>query len=61
MGSCNTVMNLRVSKKAGNLTSWAIISFSRRTLLHGLVSWCCWTSSFKCPLFITFKYTAQGI
>jgi len=32
----NTVMNLRVPQKAGNLTSWMNISFSRRTLLHGV-------------------------
>jgi len=32
----NIVMNLRVPKNAGNfLTSWELISFSRRTLLHG--------------------------
>jgi hypothetical protein len=35
----NKVMNLRVPKKAGNfLTSWATISFSRRTTLCGV----CW-------------------
>jgi hypothetical protein len=34
----NTVMNLCVLQKAGNLTSWVPISFSRRTLLHG-VTW----------------------
>jgi hypothetical protein len=35
----NTVINFRVPQKAGNLlTSWVIISFSRRTLLHELVS-----------------------
>jgi hypothetical protein len=33
----NTLMNLRVSYKAGNfLTSWLIISFSRWTLHHGV-------------------------
>jgi len=35
----NTLMNLRVPLQAGNfLTSWAIISFWRSTLLCG-VSW----------------------
>jgi hypothetical protein len=33
----NTVMNLRVPQRAGNfLTSWVTISFSRRTLIHGV-------------------------
>ena len=33
----NVVMNLRVSWNAGNfLTNWEPISFSRRTLLHGV-------------------------
>jgi hypothetical protein len=32
-----TVMNLRIPYKAGNfLTSWVTISFTRRTLLHGV-------------------------
>jgi hypothetical protein len=34
-GLVNTVMNLRVPQEAENLlTTWATISFSRRTLLH---------------------------
>jgi hypothetical protein len=34
----NTVMNLRVQQKAGNvLTSWVTIRFSRRTVLHGVL------------------------
>jgi hypothetical protein len=44
----NTVMNLWVSWKAENLTSWATIRFSRRTLIHG-VSYediCLWPHSF---------------
>jgi hypothetical protein len=33
----NIVMNLRVPLKVSNfLTNWLIISFSRRTLLHGV-------------------------
>jgi hypothetical protein len=32
----STVMNLWVSLKAGNLTGWTTVSFSRRTLLLGL-------------------------
>jgi hypothetical protein len=33
----NTIMNLQVPWKAGKFfTSWATISFSRRTLLHGI-------------------------
>jgi len=33
----NTVMNLLVPQKAGNLlTNWSTISFSRKTLLHGV-------------------------
>jgi hypothetical protein len=33
----NAVMNLRVPENAGNfLTSWGPVSFSRRTLLHGV-------------------------
>ena len=33
----NAVMNIQVSWKGGNfLTSWKQVSFSRRTLLHGL-------------------------
>jgi hypothetical protein len=33
----NAVMNLRISYKEGNiLNSWTPISFSRRTLLHGV-------------------------
>jgi hypothetical protein len=32
-----TIMNLRVSKGAGNFfTIWVIIRFSRRTLFHGI-------------------------
>jgi hypothetical protein len=31
----NVVMNLRAPQNAGNfLTSWELVSFSRRTLLH---------------------------
>jgi hypothetical protein len=31
------VMNLRVTSNAGNfLTSWELLSFSRRTVLHGV-------------------------
>jgi hypothetical protein len=31
----NTVINLRVPKKAGNfLTNWVTVSFTRRILLH---------------------------
>jgi hypothetical protein len=34
----NTVMKLRVPLKARNfLTSWVTISFSRRTVLHGVI------------------------
>jgi len=34
----NAVMNLRVPKNAGNfLTSLEPVSFSRRTLLHGVI------------------------
>jgi len=33
----NVVMNLWVPQNAGNiLTSWELVSFSRRTLLHGV-------------------------
>ena len=33
----DAVMNLRVPQNAGNfLTSWKPVSFSRRTLLHGV-------------------------
>jgi hypothetical protein len=32
------VMNIRVPVLAGNVTSWVTISFSRRTLLHGVRS-----------------------
>jgi len=33
----HTVMNLRVPQKVGNFVlSWVILSFSRRTLLHGV-------------------------
>jgi hypothetical protein len=33
----NAVMNLRVPWNAGNfVTSWGPVSFSRRTLLHGV-------------------------
>jgi hypothetical protein len=33
----NAVMNLRVPENAGNfLTSYQLVSFSRRTLLHGV-------------------------
>jgi len=33
----NTVINLRVSWIVGNfLTTWRTISYSRRTLLHGI-------------------------
>jgi hypothetical protein len=33
----NTVMNIRIPKKAGNfMNSWVIISFSRRSLLSGI-------------------------
>jgi len=33
----NVVMNLWVPKNAGNfLTSWKLVSFSRRTLLHAV-------------------------
>ena len=33
----NVVMNLQVPKNGGNfLTSWELLSFSRRTLLHGI-------------------------
>jgi hypothetical protein len=36
----NTVMNFRVPLNAGNfLTSWEPVSFSRRTLLHGVWVW----------------------
>jgi hypothetical protein len=31
-----TVLNLQVIQKVGNLTSWVTVSFSRRTLLHGI-------------------------
>jgi hypothetical protein len=35
----HTVMNLQVPQKVGNsLTSWVTISFSRRTLLHVVLS-----------------------
>ena len=34
----NAVMNLRIPLNAGNLTSCVPVSFSRRTLLHG-VGW----------------------
>jgi len=33
----NAVMNLRVSQNAGNLTSLEPVSWSRRTLHHGVV------------------------
>jgi len=33
----NAVMSLRVPQNAGNfLTSWELVSFSRRALLHGV-------------------------
>jgi hypothetical protein len=32
----NAVMNLQVPQNAGNLTSCTPVSFSRRTLLHGV-------------------------
>jgi len=42
----NAVMNLLVPQKAGNLlTSWRPVSFSKRTLLHGVskyVTCVCW-------------------
>ena len=42
----NAVLNLRVPLNAGNfLTSWDPISFSRRTLLHGVSMYFKWTKS----------------
>jgi hypothetical protein len=35
----NVVMNPRVPQNAGNLTSTELVSFSRRTLLHGVRKW----------------------
>jgi hypothetical protein len=36
------VMNLQVPYNAGNfLTSWKLVSFSRRTLLHGVRKYVC--------------------
>jgi len=35
----NTVMNRRVTEELGFLTSWATVSFSRRTLLRGVSTW----------------------
>jgi len=32
------VVKLWVPKNAGNLTSYELVSFSRRTLLHGVIS-----------------------
>jgi len=33
----NSVMNLRVPQNTGNfLTSWELVSFSRRSLFHGV-------------------------
>jgi hypothetical protein len=49
----NTVMNLWITQKVGNfLTSWVTISFSRRTLLHGVtqISQSLWRTTEK-PLF----------
>jgi hypothetical protein len=38
----NAVINLRVPQNAGNfLTSWKPVSFSRRTLLHGISKYDC--------------------
>jgi len=38
----NTVINLRVSKKDGNLLArWDTTRFSRRNLLHGVMLWHC--------------------
>jgi hypothetical protein len=37
MGNCNVVMNLQVPYNVGNfLTSYKPVSFSKRTLLHGV-------------------------
>jgi len=32
----NTVMSLQTGWKAGNFLSWVTVSFSRRTVLHGV-------------------------
>jgi hypothetical protein len=50
----NTEMNFRVPLKAGNfLTSWVTVSFSRRTLLHGIT----YFSRFRPPR----KHTASQL
>ena len=50
----NVVMNLRVPWNAGNLfTSWKLVSFSRKTLLHGVNEWV--SKNPNNPKWITFK------